>query len=1112
MISSLYTNLIIRCVLASILVMMATSLLVTFVIKENVDNNIDYQKGYVTRDILNIYFDKSFYLTGDDISLRDEFYNRIRNKIQSSFPLVESIMIADENLIEIATLNNTRKNPNSIKPIHQHLINQCSNVDTKTEFGTKMYCIDLKYLFKQDSYNSPESLLSISDTSAIDRLSDSWQSIAGEQYIFIQYKSSSYVDWLFSASTFFVSLIAMMLAVVVIVIVYLQCNLIPQFKNFFEQAKQLTLGKKSYDKTNYKELNSLLEQLCLAVDDQEALRRSTSDAAAASMIHDSKTFLLTILPTLESLIDIIESRDLKDKAENSENIRKALLVIKLIKQQTIDSDMVTRYTLLDKTSKAYRPLTHANEPEVSLLSLIDSLLEWVNFKNSTSNMQVLVVPDVRMHSSYRVNQFFVRKCLQSLIFNAIKYSTPDDGQADSRIIVLKVSSNSIKDCSHNARVTFQVIDQGTGVSEEVAVKLFKEKLTDVVLNENVTKGLGVDLYYLNETAKETRDELRYVPSSNQRGAIFEYVIPCAEHNGFSEFSRPSDAKISISMQEGLLKDTLVDFITLSSYEIVKNDICDVLVTDDPNKARGFENVLLVEPNSDTLFNLKGNDQWVSLEPHSALADFLKFLSTVEPTKHCHAPAFNLEARKGTILLVDDTKEICSANKKTLKTFGFNVVDFNRTAEALSCFKANPQQFDFYVLDFLLNGNDFNGSYLLNELHKITDEHGLARKPAIALSAHPQDYIEITDKDHGHIFDYYVLKNLIREDLAPTIANLIHEHRLNIRFNPNVLSADVFYSQSIGAELKAIREKIFIAGNTNNTNELVKVLKDLQDLTHLTKLGSLTNKKVKSWIFNIQNSGPIWNNLDDILTCLDEEIEIEAHHRGEIELQKSQEADDSASACVYIPTYNPTEMDKNHLLCVHQTLAYMTQENVFVSALSSTNLYANISEKTQKDLDISLKDYEKAARLAYEGNPDPLISHFKRISIYLQIQEVPCLRSDDKILVKNLLQEVTEYLDAEIKQPESLITLLHRTPKKLISDITQDIVDRDYLIKQLESHVDQLVFELSTRATSYLAKVDGTQTAIQHLSTMPKTASSNIRQPLSLPPEILAFEEPPKPLK
>ncbi|WP_145976588.1 ATP-binding protein [Vibrio nigripulchritudo] len=1092
--------------------MMATSLLVTFVIKENVDNNIDYQKGYVTRDILNIYFDKSFYLTGDDISLRDEFYNRIRNKIQSSFPLIESIMIADENLIEIDTLYNTRKNSDDIRPINQHLINQCSNVDTNTEFGTKMYCIDLKYLFKQDSYNSPESLLSISDTSAIERLSDSWQSIGGEQYIFIQYKSSSYVDWLFSASTFFASLIGMMVAVVAIVIVYLQCSLIPEFKNFFEQAKQLTLGKKSYDKTNYKELNSLLNQLSLAVDDQEALRRSTSDAAAASMIHDSKTFLLTILPTLESLIEIIDRQDLKAKKEDSENIRKALLVIKLIKQQTIDSDMVTRYTLLDKSSKAYRPLTHINEPEISLITLIDSVLEWVNFKNSTSNMQVMVVPDVRMHSSYRINQFFVRKCLQSLISNAIKYSTPDDGQEDSRIIILKLGSEPIEFCSRNARLTFQVIDQGAGVPDEVANKMFKEKLTDVVLNKNVTKGLGVDLFYLNETAKETGDELRYVPTSNQRGATFEYAIPSAEHNGFSEFTRPSDAKICITMNEGILKNTLLDFINLTGYEIVTNNICDVLITDDSNIALGFENVLLITPDNDSLFNLKRREQWISLEPHLALADFLKFLSTVEPTKHFHAPALNLEARKGTILLVDDTKEICSANKKTLKSFGFHVVDFNRTAEALSCFKANPHKFDFYVLDFLLNGNDFNGSYLLNELHKITDEQGLKRKPAIALSAHPEDYIVITDKDHGHIFDYYVLKNLIREDLGSTIADLIKDHGLNIRFNPNVLSEDVFYTQSIGTELKAIREKIIISGEANNTNELVKVLKDLQELTHLTKLGSLTNKKVKSWIFSIQNSGPIWNSLDDILACLDEEIEMEAQLRDEIELQQCQEAEDSASTYVYIPSYNPTEIDKDHLMCVHQTLTNMTQENVFVSAPSSANFYASVSEKTRIDLDISLQDYEYATRQASKGNSEQLISYLKRISIYLQIQEVPCLRCDDKIFVKNLLKEISYYLNAETKQPEKLIALLNRTPKKLISDITQGFVERDYLIQQLECHVDQLVFELSTRASTYLAKVDGTQTTTNHIPSISKPTKKNNRQSLSLPPEILAFEQPPEPLK
>ncbi|BBM67596.1 hypothetical protein VA249_42420 (plasmid) [Vibrio alfacsensis] len=1105
--NSLYTNLIVKCVLATVTVMLVASGAFTFMIKKNFDENIEYQKGYVDRDILNIYFDKSFYLAGDDVNLRDQFYSRIRNKIQSSFPLVQTITIANEELEVVSTLTNTKLGDHEVLPIEPHLLSQCPNEDKTTSLGTSVYCIDLSYLFNEDTYNSP-SLLTVNDSSAIERLSDTWQPIADEKYIFIQYKTSSYLNWLMSSPEIFAMIAVLSLGGVAIVVVYLQCNLIPQFKNFFEQTKQLTLGIKEFKSTNYKELDSLLEQLQRAIGDQEAIRRSTRDAAAASMIHDSKTFLLTILPTIESLLDLTNNQYKTITKEQADVLNKALLVIKLINQQTLDSDMVTRYTLLDKSSEAYLPLTHDNEASVPISEVIQRILQLVNFKNATSGMKVVVIPDIKMHSSYKVNEFFVRKCLQSLIFNSSKYSTPDDGNFDSKLIFLKIITRQ-GSTPGSDELVFQVIDQGLGVPVEIEDKIFNEKLTDVVFKTKSSSGLGVDLYYLNETAKETGDKLRYIKTDKPRGATFEYSIPQAIHNGFSEFTKPGVARVLIDLSDGVIRDHLVELTENAGYQIVQNNIFDFAVTDKESLVNSVENALYVNYASENLFNLKEKGHYLSSEQHLVLFDYLSVLSKVEPIAHQHLPAINLTARKGTVLLVDDTKEICSANKKMLQSLGFNVIDFNRSAEAIRCFETNPAGYDFYVLDFKLNDNDFSGGYLLSELHQITQNKNLPKKPAIALSAFPKDVITATDKEHGHLFDYYVTKNLIKEDLVSTISTLINDYGLDIRFDPQSISKK-HYSQSISIvlELELIRDRLVSSFDNDNTNMLVNVLTDLKDLSYAMTLGYLTDEKIDSWIARIKNSGKIFNDFEYILNSIDEEIA----NSEEAAFQHQISNNESLNRDLFIPNYNLKEIDKSYLTALHKSLSNMVEENVFISAVSTAEIYSKVTCTTQDLIGISYESYLEAAEQAKNTAPKSLIEYHKKISVFLQTHDRPCLMCSEKLMVKELIDHIDDYLSDSTYKAEDLISYIESMSINLIVDITKDEVNMALLNQQLRSNVDHLVVTLRDVASYYLSPVNLEHSYHEHMPE--KSASEVIISDYSAaqPQSYIEFESPPKPLK
>jgi two-component system, OmpR family, sensor kinase len=104
----------------------------------------------------------------------------------------------------------------------------------------------------------------------------------------------------------------------------------------------------------------------------------------------------------------------------------------------------------------------------------------------------------------------VRQVLENLVANAIKYSPP------GKSVELRVSFD---DGNGNPRAVLEVLDEGPGVSPEMASKLF-----DRFSSSADSKGIGLGLHLAKRIALAHQGELD-VHSRPERGSCFRLVLP-----------------------------------------------------------------------------------------------------------------------------------------------------------------------------------------------------------------------------------------------------------------------------------------------------------------------------------------------------------------------------------------------------------------------------------------------------------------------------------------------------------------------------------------------------------------------------------------------------------
>jgi CheY-like chemotaxis protein len=117
-----------------------------------------------------------------------------------------------------------------------------------------------------------------------------------------------------------------------------------------------------------------------------------------------------------------------------------------------------------------------------------------------------------------------------------------------------------------------------------------------------------------------------------------------------------------------------------------------------------------------------------------------------------------------ILVVDDEEVIVRMEQMLLERLGYQVTARTASIEALEAFKANPGRFDLIVTDMTMP--NMTGIGLAREVKKIKNI------PVIVCTGFSEQINEENFKALG--IDGYVLKPLIRRDIAETIRKVLDE--------------------------------------------------------------------------------------------------------------------------------------------------------------------------------------------------------------------------------------------------------------------------------------------------------------------------------------------------
>ncbi len=149
---------------------------------------------------------------------------------------------------------------------------------------------------------------------------------------------------------------------------------------------------------------------------------------------------------------------------------------------------------------------------------------------------------------------------------------------------------------------------------------------------------------------------------------------------------------------------------------------------------------------------------------------IRFPAVVEVGKPAYSPLESLPTGVETILLVDDERELLSANRQILERLHYNVVSASDSTEALGWFREDPQNFDLLLTDMTMP--KMTGMELTREILKTRPD-----LPVILCTGFCE-YIDAREVKELGIKEY-LMKPVNRHNLATTVRRALdHEEPLD----------------------------------------------------------------------------------------------------------------------------------------------------------------------------------------------------------------------------------------------------------------------------------------------------------------------------------------------
>ncbi|WP_035238506.1 response regulator [Desulfobacter vibrioformis] len=121
----------------------------------------------------------------------------------------------------------------------------------------------------------------------------------------------------------------------------------------------------------------------------------------------------------------------------------------------------------------------------------------------------------------------------------------------------------------------------------------------------------------------------------------------------------------------------------------------------------------------------------------------------------------------SVLLIDDEKPILSMVTQLLKRFGYHVIPYDKSADALSCFESSPDEFDLVITDLTMP--EINGDEIVARIKSIRKDI-----PVILCTGSSEKMVDT--KINGPKPDKVLMKPSGKDELLNMIRMLLDESK------------------------------------------------------------------------------------------------------------------------------------------------------------------------------------------------------------------------------------------------------------------------------------------------------------------------------------------------
>lgn len=261
------------------------------------------------------------------------------------------------------------------------------------------------------------------------------------------------------------------------------------------------------------------------------------DSYFAKLAHELKTPLICMSTLSESLKMILETKKFPEALKLSDEIQK------LSEFTFFLIDDIMQITNKEEKKDSIGIQLEVKTIEEDLLFVYDILQILLTMKNKKQINHDLIISDVTIKSTVRIDSLRLRQILINLISNAVKFTKTGYIEINTDVIVNEISPNGMNlvngmqnDVSQTEKtenniekkegIHIKIKDSGIGVKPELAEKLFKnERVIDVGVNNTINHiGTGEGLNIVKRLCDLMGLSISFKSELNV-GSEFEIVIP-----------------------------------------------------------------------------------------------------------------------------------------------------------------------------------------------------------------------------------------------------------------------------------------------------------------------------------------------------------------------------------------------------------------------------------------------------------------------------------------------------------------------------------------------------------------------------------------------------------